>query len=239
MSTHTALIVGGTSGVGLATARQLHASGTTVHIAGRRKERLEEVGVSDPELIGHQLDANDPAALGALGQAIGPIDNLILTLSGSEGIGPIADLDLAMLRRAFDGKFWGHITAIQALLPHLAASGSITLLSAVTARTGMSGTAGIAAVNGAVEALIKPLATELAPIRVNGISPGFIDTPWWSDMPAEARRDYFAQAAAELPTGKIATAEDVAQVVVLAATNANTTGTIIETDGGARLVSIN
>ena len=154
MSTHTALIVGGTSGVGLATARQLHASGTTVHIAGRRKERLEEVGVSDPELIGHQLDANDPAALGALGQAIGPIDNLILTLSGSEGIGPIADLDLAMLRRAFDGKFWGHITAIQALLPHLAASGSITLLGAITARTGMSGTAGIAAINGAVEALI-------------------------------------------------------------------------------------
>jgi NAD(P)-dependent dehydrogenase (short-subunit alcohol dehydrogenase family) len=238
MTNPTALIVGGTSGVGLATARQLHASGTTVHIAGRREGRLEEVRISDPGLIGHRLDANDSSAVRALGQSVGPIDNLILTLSGSDGPGPIADLDLAMLRRAFDAKFWGYITAIQALLPHLATSGSITLLGAITARTGMSATAGIAAINGAVEALIQPLAAELAPIRVNGISPGFIDTPWWSEMPEEARRDYFAQAAADQPTGRIATAEDVAQVVVLAATNANTTGTIIETDGGARLVTI-
>jgi NAD(P)-dependent dehydrogenase (short-subunit alcohol dehydrogenase family) len=234
----TALIVGGTSGVGLATARQLQAGGNTVHIAGRGQERLDDVRVSDPELLGHRLDANDASAVGALGEAIAPIDCLILTLSGSEGPGPIADLDLTMLRRAFDAKFWGHLTAIQALLPHMAPTGSITLLGAITARAGMPGTAGIAAINGAVEALVKPLATELAPIRVNGISPGFIDTPWWDDMPEEARRDYFARAAGDLPTGRIATAEDVAEVVVLAATNANTTGTIIETDGGARLVSI-
>jgi NAD(P)-dependent dehydrogenase (short-subunit alcohol dehydrogenase family) len=234
----TALVVGGTSGVGLATARLLQASGTTVHIAGRSRERLEDVCASDPGLVGHRLDASDFSAAGALGQAIGPIDYLILTLSGSEGAGPVAELDLTTLRRAFDAKFWGHITVIQATLPYLAASGSITLLGAITARTGMSGTAGIAALNGAVEALVKPLAVELAPIRVNGVSPGFIDTPWWSAMPDDARSDYFARAAADLPTRQIATAEDVAEVVVLAATNANTTGTIIETDGGARLVSI-
>jgi NAD(P)-dependent dehydrogenase (short-subunit alcohol dehydrogenase family) len=102
----------------------------------------------------------------------------------------------------------------------------------------MPGTAGIAAVNGAVEALVKPLATELAPIRVNAVSPGVVDTPWWSGMPDAAKRDYFAQSAAALPAGRIATADDIAQAVVLAATNANTTGTIIETDGGARLVSV-
>ena len=238
MSQPTALVVGGTSGVGLATARQLLAAGMTVHIAGRSTARLEDAVATDPALIGHQLDATEHAAVRALAGTIGNIDHLILTLGGSEGTGPIADLDLDTLRSAFDAKFWGHVTTIQAALPHLAPSGSITLLGAITARSGMPGTAGIAAINGAVEALVKPLATELAPIRVNGVSPGFIDTPWWSAMPDDARRDYFAQAAAALPTGRIATAEEVAEVVVLMATNPNTTGTVIETDGGARLVSL-
>jgi len=187
MSGRTALVVGGTSGIGLATARVLRAGGATVHIAGRSKERLDQVAATDPELIGHQADGGDRDEIAGVAEAIGGIDWLVITLSGSEGPGPIADLDLAMLRRAFDAKFWGHITTIQAVLPHLTSSGSITLLGAITARASMPGTAGIAALNGAVEALVKPLAVELAPIRVNGVSPGFVDTPWSSALPADAR----------------------------------------------------
>jgi NAD(P)-dependent dehydrogenase (short-subunit alcohol dehydrogenase family) len=82
------------------------------------------------------------------------------------------------------------------------------------------------------------LAVELAPIRVNAVSPGVVDTPWWSGMPDEARAAYFAQAEQALPIGRIATAEDVAEAVVLAAVNPNLTGTVIESDGGARLVSL-
>jgi NAD(P)-dependent dehydrogenase (short-subunit alcohol dehydrogenase family) len=238
MTHHTALVVGGTSGIGLATARRLQALGATVHVAGRGKERLDDIATTDPAIIGHRADGSDRGEITAVVEAIGRIDWLVITLSGSEGPGPFADLDLGMLRRAFDAKFWGHVTTIQAALPHLASTGSITLLGAITARAGMPGTAGIAAINGAVEALVKPLAAELAPIRVNGVSPGLVDTPWWSGLPDEARQAYFAQAAQVLPVRRIATAEDVAEVVVLAATNANTTGTIIETDGGARLVSM-
>lgn len=238
MTPSTALIIGGSSGIGLATARLLASSGTTVHIAGRSQTRIDELASSDTRLIGHALEANDAAAVRAVAQEIGSIDHLILTLSGSDGPGPIADLDLSMLRAAFEAKFWGHITSIQAALPFISPDGSITLLSAITARAGMPGTAGIAAINGAVEALVRPLATELAPIRVNAVSPGLVDTPWWDGLPADARTAYFTQAAASLPTGRIASAEDVAQVVVLAATNRNTTGTIIETDGGARLVTV-
>jgi NAD(P)-dependent dehydrogenase (short-subunit alcohol dehydrogenase family) len=102
----------------------------------------------------------------------------------------------------------------------------------------MPGTAGIAAINGAVEALVRPLAAELAPIRVNAVSPGFVDTPWGDGFPADARQAYFNQAASQLPIRRIATAEDIAEAVVLAATNRNLTGTVIETDGGARLVSV-
>src|SRR5436190_11123131 len=114
----TALVVGGTSGIGLATARRLHALGARVHVVGRGKERLDEIATTDPEIIGHQADGGARAEIGAVVEAIGNIDWLIITLSGSEGPGPIADLDLDMLRRAFDAKFWGHITTIQAALPH-------------------------------------------------------------------------------------------------------------------------
>lgn len=238
MTGHTALVVGGTSGIGLATARLLAAAGATVHVAGRSKKRLDAVSSSDPELIGHQADGGNRDEIAAVADAIGSIDWLVITLSGNEGPGPIADLDLDVLRRAFDAKFWGHITTVQAVLPRLASSGSITLLGAVTARAGMPGTAGIAAINGAVEALVKPLAVELAPIRVNGVSPGLVDTPWWSTFPEDVRAAYFGQAAQALPARRVATAEDIAEVVVMAATNPNLTGTIIEADGGARLVSL-
>ncbi|MFJ8621438.1 SDR family oxidoreductase [Kitasatospora sp. NPDC093550] len=241
MNKHTALVVGGTSGIGLATARRLQRLGADVHVVGRDAAKLAALAESDPELTGHRADGGERAEIAAVVEAVGRpggIDWLVVALSGSEGPGPIADLDLDVLRRAFDAKFWGHITTVQAALPHLAPTGSITLIGATTARSGIPGTAGIAAINGAVEALVKPLAAELAPVRVNGVSPGLVDTPWWSGLPEEARRAYFAQAAERLPARRIATAEDIAEVVVLAATNANLTGTVIEADGGARLVSL-
>jgi NAD(P)-dependent dehydrogenase (short-subunit alcohol dehydrogenase family) len=238
MSEYQTLVVGGTSGIGLATARRMHRLGDTVHIAGRDKERLDASIAAEPGLIGHRADGGDPAEIGAVVAEIGRIDRLIVTLSGSEGQGPIAGLDLAVLRRAFDAKFWAHLAVLQAALPSLAPDGSITLLGAISARAGMPGTAGLAAINGAVEALVKPLAVELAPVRVNGVSPGLVDTPWWSGLPDEVRQGFFAQAAAVLPTRRVATADDVAEVVALAATNPNLTGTVIEADGGARLVSL-
>ena len=142
-----------------------------------------------------------------------------------------------MLRRAFDAKFWGHITTIQAVLPHLAPSGSITLLGAVTARAACPAPR-------ASPPSTAPSRPSSAARRRARPHPGqrglarLVDTPWWSALPEDARRAYFAQAAQALPARRIATAEDIAEVVVLAATNPNLTGTIIETDGGARLVSL-
>jgi NAD(P)-dependent dehydrogenase (short-subunit alcohol dehydrogenase family) len=233
-----ALVVGGTSGIGLATARQLRERGATVHIVGRNKERLDAIALSDPELVGHQADGADPDAIAAVAETIGTVDWLVVTLSGAEGAGPIATLDQDTLRRAFDAKFWAHVTTVQAVLPRLAPTGSITLVTAISARASLPGTAGLAAINGAIESMVKPLAVELAPVRVNAVSPGLVDTPWWDGMPEDARQEYFAQSAAALPSRRVATADDIAEVVAVAATNANITGTVIETDGGARLVSL-
>jgi NAD(P)-dependent dehydrogenase (short-subunit alcohol dehydrogenase family) len=234
----TALVVGGTSGIGLATARLLAARGTEVHVVGRTAARLDALAGTDPALHGHRADGGDRAAVAAVLADVGTVDQLVVTLSGSEGMGAVAELDQDVLRRAFDAKFWAHLTTVQATLPHLAPDGSITLLGAISARAAMAGTAGLAAINGAVEALVKPLAVELAPIRVNAVSPGVVDTAWWSGWPEEAREQSFAQFAKVLPVGRVATAEDVAEAVVLAATNPNLTGTVLETDGGARLVSL-
>src|SRR5690606_17530307 len=138
-------------------------------------------------LRGHRADAADRRRMDALAEGIGAVDWLVVTLSGGEGRGPFAELDLEALRRAFDQKLWPHLTALQAFLSHLSERGSITLLGAVPAGTGMPGTAVLAALNGAIEALVKPLAVELAPIRVNAVSPGVVDTPWWSSMPEADR----------------------------------------------------
>jgi NAD(P)-dependent dehydrogenase (short-subunit alcohol dehydrogenase family) len=238
MTEHMALVVGGTSGIGLATARLLAKQGATVHVSGRSADRADAVRSSDPHLRVHGADGTSRAEMQRLCKEIGTIDWLVLAMSGGAGAGPIGSIDLDVLRGAFEAKFWGHLTSVQAALPHLAERGSITFISAGSARSAIPATAGLAAVNGAVEALVRPLAVELAPIRVNAVSPGVVDTPWWSAMPDEVREGYFAQAEKALPVGRVASAEDVAESVVHAATNRNLTGTVIESDGGGRLISL-
>jgi NAD(P)-dependent dehydrogenase (short-subunit alcohol dehydrogenase family) len=232
----TALVIGGTSGVGLAVAQQLKARGDAVHIAGRNKERLDEA-VAATGVEGHVLDAADADAVAALAAGIGPVDRLVLTLSGNRGGGPLGELPIDDLRQAFEEKYWPTVTAIRAALAHLAPAASITLVGAVTARAAMPGTAGLASLNAAVEGLVRPLAAELAPVRVNAVSPGYVDTPWWDAIGAEAKAGLFAQAAAALPVKRIASAADVAEAVVLLAVNPNLTGTVIESDGGALLTA--
>jgi NAD(P)-dependent dehydrogenase (short-subunit alcohol dehydrogenase family) len=99
----------------------------------------------------------------------------------------------------------------------------------------MPRTVGIGSLNAAVEGIVAPLAAEIAPIRVNAVSPGYVDTPWWDAVPADQRAAIFEQAAAGLPVRHIATVDDIAQAIVLLATNRNITGEVLQTDGGAHL----
>ncbi len=224
----TILIVGGTSVVGLAAAERLAASGATVHVASRNPGPLAA------GLTAHRVDGHDAEAVARLAAEIAPIDALIVTLAGSEGSGRLADLDLAVLRGAFEAKFWPTLTVLQAALPHLAEPASITLVGAVSAHAAMPGTARIGALNAAVEALVRPLAAELAPHRVNAVSPGLIDTPWWDGLAEEDRQAWFSAAAKLLPVGHVSSADEIAEAVVLVATNPSMTGSILNIDGGVR-----
>jgi NAD(P)-dependent dehydrogenase (short-subunit alcohol dehydrogenase family) len=153
------------------------------------------------------------------------------------GAGPIAALDEAALRQAFDGKFFAHVKAIQAALPHLRRDGSVTLVTAASARAAFPGTAGLAAANGALETIVAPLAVELAPLRVNAVSPGVIATHWWNAMPEDQRRAYFESVAAVSPVGRVGKPDDVADAIVYLAGAGFVTGTVLECTGGSNLTA--
>jgi len=234
------LVMGGSSGIGEATAARFAAGGAHVAITGRRESALKEAADRIQAKAGAaveavRLDAADRDALAAFFAPETGYDHLVLTLGGASGGGPFASLDLDDLAAGFDGKFWPHLRALQAALPRLREGGSITVISAVSARAAMPGTAGLAAINGALEAMIGPLAAELAPLRVNAVSPGAVDTPWWAGVPDEQRLALFDQYAAVLPVGRIGRPEDVADAVAFLAGNGNTTGTVLECAGGAQL----
>jgi NAD(P)-dependent dehydrogenase (short-subunit alcohol dehydrogenase family) len=237
MAQHT-VIVGGTAGIGLATARQLAAEGHRVTVIGRDADRVKqavaEIGGADVQ--GRAASTTDRTALDAVFAEIGPFNHLVITAPGTGAPGTLAELDLAALDEAFHTKFTGLAHTIQSALPHLAKQGSITLVSAASAQSALPGTAGLAAVNGAVETLVPTLALELAPIRVNCVSPGVVDTDWWDRVvPAEQRAAVLESFVAGTPVGRVGKPEDIADVLSLLVRNGFVTGAVIPVDGGARL----
>ncbi|MFF7989622.1 SDR family oxidoreductase [Kitasatospora xanthocidica] len=230
------VVMGGSSGIGEAAATAFAADGAEVVVTGRDRERLDAaVARIGGKATGRQLDAADPAAVAAFFAAEGAVDHLVVAVSGAAGSGPFARLDLADLAAGFDAKFWPQVRVLQAALPHLRADGSVTLITAASARAAIPGTAGLAAINGALEAMVPPLAVELAPLRVNAVSPGVIDTPWWDRVPAEQRIALFEGLAETTPVGRVGRAEDVAQAIHMLAANTFVTGVVLDCTGGANL----
>jgi NAD(P)-dependent dehydrogenase (short-subunit alcohol dehydrogenase family) len=229
-------IIGGTSGIGLAGAQLLAARGARITIGGRDPERLAAARQTLPEdTQALQVDATDPGSLSAFYEQAGPISDLVVTVTRRGGAGPVSALADQDLLGAFDGKTVAHLRAIALALPVLATDGSITLVSAGSAQSALPGTAGLAAVNGALEAAIRPLARELAPRRVNAISPGVIETGWWDVMPEADRREAFATFAQRAPVQRNGTATDVAQAITALIENGFITGVVLPCDGGLRL----
>jgi NAD(P)-dependent dehydrogenase (short-subunit alcohol dehydrogenase family) len=229
------VVLGGTSGIGEAAARIFVERGARVAIAGRDSQKLAAAVVRIGGVDGHSVDATRREDLERFFAAVGPVDVLVLALSGGTGAGAFATLSLHGLRSGFDAKFFAHAEAIQAGLPYLAPEAAIVLVTAASARAALPGTAGLAAINGALEAMVRPLAAELAPRRINAVSPGVIDTPWWDAMPKESKDAFFRQAAESLPVKRVGRSQDVAEAVFLAATNPFMTGTVLEVDGGLHL----
>ncbi len=167
--------------------------------------------------------------------AAGPITDLVITVTRRGGAGPVAQLAGADLAGAFAGKAVAHLRAVALALLTLDAEGSITLVTAGSAQSALPGTAGLAAVNGALEAAVRPLAVELAPRRVNAVSPGVIETGWWDELPEDARQEAFKSFAQRALVRRNGHPEDVAQAIAALVENGFITGVVLPCDGGLRL----
>lgn len=213
----TSVIVGGHTGIGRALADALRERPGRVLVASRRSG----------------LDVTDPSAVERYFEAIGTIDHLIFTAGSQAPGGQLLDMDLSTARAAFDTKFWGSLAVAKVGARYLRAGGSLTLTSGFLARRAVPGTFVKTAMNAALEAVAKVLARELAPLRVNVVSPGLTDSEAYAGMAEDARLAMLQRAANNLPVGRVGRPQDLAQGYLLAIDNPFITGAVIDIDGGA------
>jgi len=226
------VIIGGSSGIGYETAKKALEQGAEVIIASRSASKLqkatERLGPKAEALV---LNTAYEEQVKAFFENIGPFDHLVVTAAVSSG-GPFLHTDNQAARELFESKFWGQLYAAKYGAPNIRPGGSITLFSGLAGYKSMDGLSVLGAVNAAVSALAQTLALELAPIRVNTVSPGFIDTPSRDHMSPEARESLYAGIAAKLPLKRVGTAEEVAQSVLYLMQNGFVTGTVLHVEGG-------
>ncbi len=231
------IIVGGSSGIGWSTAQAFIHTGASVVITGRSQDKIANAQQQFPDLItGYCLEGSDEASVAKFFTEVGEFDHLVIAAGGGTALGIFANLDSTELHRAVDQKFWVHINVVRHSSSYVKSTGSITFVTGIAASKGIRGMGATAAINGAIEALTRPLALELAPVRVNAVSAGLIETPYWERLPESERLAFFQQQAMQLPTKRIGHVEDIADAILFLAGNSFVTGIVLPVDGGARLV---
>lgn len=234
------VVIGGGSGMGLEVARKLLASGAEVVIAGRSAARLAaaRATLGADRLETSTLDIGERSQVAALFARVGRLNHVVVTAADLP-YGPVTELTEADLMRAVRSKLLGPLFAAQESAARLEPGGSLTFISGIAARRPTRGGSAAAAINSGLEGLVRALAIELAPIRVNAVSPGWTATPIWDQMAAitlTRKQELFASMAARLPSGRIGRPDEIADAVVFLMKNEFCTGTVVDVDGGHRLV---
>lgn len=224
-----AIVLGGSSGIGLAATNQLAAEGASVIAVSRNPQRATALVSAGVDL--HASDVRDRDALAALFAASAPFDILVNAATGGErASGPFLQMDLDGYRGSFD-KLWGYTNSVRLAPEHMSEQGAIVLVSGAPARNAKPGQVALASVGGAVESFCRAVAPELAPRRINVVSPGIIDTPMFGND-AEKREQIVSGATANHVIPRAGTADEVAQAIVFLVKNDFVTGTTIDVDGG-------
>jgi NAD(P)-dependent dehydrogenase (short-subunit alcohol dehydrogenase family) len=233
LASQTIVVIGGSSGIGLAVARAALAAGAQVTVAGRDADRLSSARQATPGLQTAILDITDEAQLAACFGEVGKLDHLVVTAGALIGSSALVDLDAAAARLAIDTKLIGSLLAAKHAARHLRPGGSIGFTSGVLARKPSVNAVVKTAINAALEASVRQLAKELAPTRVYAVSPGPVNTPSWRFLDDAARRAMFDKLGTSLPVGFVATDNDTAQAFLFAMQARALTGTVIDLDSGA------
>lgn len=229
------LVFGGTSGIGLATGVAAKAAGAAVTIAGRDRDRVAQIAHAHGFAGWFAAEISDPEAIRQGLSVIERVDHLIV-LAGGLNIGKVMEADIGMLRRVYDERIWSVVHILRALGERLTDDASITLVSgALTQRPDGNGTAIVASACAALEVLARGLALELAPRRVNTLSPGPIDTPLIGKAMGNQRDAYMKMVAESHPLHRWGTAEEAANAVFFLMANRYMNGAVLHIDGGSRL----
>ncbi|MZD05214.1 SDR family oxidoreductase, partial [Streptomyces sp. SID5785] len=207
------LVVGRAGGIARAVAVAARDAGARVITAGRHPQALADLYAGEPEITAESVDLTDEDSVAALADRIGTLDHVVSTAS-ARARGRLEDLTADAVRLSFDTKVVGPLLLARHLAPRMRQDGSLTLFSGVAASKVTVGTLAVAVTNGAAEVLTRSLAVELAPVRVNAVSPGVIDTGAWDALGDQEKADYFAEVATRNPAGRIGTAHDVANAVL-------------------------
>jgi len=227
------LVVGGSSDMGLAAAQLAAKAGARVTIASRSAEKLAEAAKTlGPNATTRNVDVTDDKAVAAF-FADGTVWDHVVCSVGAGGRGPIKEIDLQAAYAAMEGKFWAAF--LVARHAKIAPDGTLTFVSGGLSQKPAAGAALIAAVNAALENMSRGLALEMAPIRVNTISPGPVDTPMWDRYTPEQKRQFLAGAASHVPLRRVAKPEEIGEVIIACMTSTYITGTVIPVDGGSTL----
>jgi NAD(P)-dependent dehydrogenase (short-subunit alcohol dehydrogenase family) len=230
----TVVILGGSSGIGLATAQAALAEGAKLIITGRSRERLEAARIKlQADVRTVALDVTDEPGTRALFGSFDKVDHVFVTagmVTFDPKLAPASDA----LRPALDQRFWGALYAAKYAATKMGAGGSITFMSGTTAIRPLPGAAVATASCGAVEAFARSLALDLAPIRVNTIQPGLVDTPFL-DLLGDRRQALIDDYSRRLPVGRPGRPEEIADAVLFLMRNQFVTGITLTVDGGGVL----
>jgi NAD(P)-dependent dehydrogenase (short-subunit alcohol dehydrogenase family) len=232
----TVVVIGGSAGIGLSTAKQARAEGADVILTGRNPERLERAAAEVGAVNTAAFDASDREAMSRfLAELPAPVDHVIST-AGGPYYAPLAEIDIDAAIRSLDDHLWLAVNLAQHAAGAVRPAGSLTFIGGTGGRKRGVGLSIIAAMTAAMPALIANLAVEVAPIRVNLIAPGFVDTPLSASLLGDQLDARRAQLREILPIGRVVGPDDVAALAIHLMTNTALTGATYDVDGGQQLV---
>ena len=230
-----AIVLGGTSGIGLAACQQLESEGATVVAGGRSTKNVEIASSQTGKNVSiRQVDVLDRSGLADLFEEEAPFDLLInCATGGARASGPFLEMDLDGFQLSFR-KLWGYTNSVRLGTQYLSDDGAIVLVSGYPARKSNPGSSAISTVGNAVEGFVRAVAPEIAPRRINVVSPGMIDTPMFPQE-GEDREIFLQRATSRMLIPRAGTADEVASAIVFLAKNDYMTGSVIDVEGGALL----
>ena len=231
------VVLGGSSGIGLAVAQEVVARSGRAIIASSNEARVKQaVATLDGRAEGHTLDLSKERDIQNFFQKIGDFDHLVFTAGDTLQLNMLEATDLTKARHAFELRYWAALAAVKYSGPHIRKDGSIVLTTGIAGQRPHKGWAIAASVCGTIEALTRALAVELAPIRVNAVSPGVVRTNLWQNMSANEREHLYESVGKALPVGRVGEPYDIAQAYLFLVQEGFSTGQTVVVDGGTVLV---